>query len=89
MDVEPNHHPAEAIRHQPVRAVLHQRDAAGLEIGGVDRVVDVLVGVEIAEADVVAEAKGEVLQARRRIEAAWCVHRLISVISVLVTSQLF
>jgi hypothetical protein len=48
----------------------------------------VLIGVEIAEADVVAEAKRIVLQARRRIEAAWCVHRLISVISSLVTAQL-
>ena len=72
----------------PYSGLFEQRDPAGLEIGGEHRVVDVLVRIEIAEADVVAEAMGKVLQARRRIEAAWCVHRLISVISLPVTAQL-
>src|SRR6266478_5871125 len=41
MDVEPYHDPGETLGHQPETAVLHQRDAAGFEIGRIDRVVDI------------------------------------------------
>ena len=59
MDVEPHHDPGEARRHQPETAVFHQRDAAGFEIGRINRVVDVLVGVEIGKAHIVRTAGRE------------------------------
>ena len=60
MDVEPHHDPGRPRRHQPVAAVLHQRDAAGLEIGRIDRVVDVLVGIEVGKPHIVRQAVGEI-----------------------------
>jgi hypothetical protein len=41
-----------------------------------------LIGIEIAKAHIVAQPVREVFQTRRRIEAGWRVHRLISVISI-------
>ena len=46
---------------QPVAAILHQRDATGLEIGRIDRVVDVLIGIEIGKPHIVGEPVGEIL----------------------------
>jgi hypothetical protein len=65
MHIEPDHDPGDAIGHQAVTAVLHQRDAAGFEIGRINRVVDVLVGIEVGEPYIVREPVGEILQARR------------------------
>ena len=56
---------ARPVRHQPVAAVLHQRDAAGFEIGRIDRVVDVLIGIEIGKAHIVGQPVGKIFQARR------------------------
>src|SRR3954466_1371376 len=78
MHVEPDHDPGDAIRHQPVAAVLHQRDAAGFEIGGVNRVVDVLVGIEVGKSDIVRQAIGKILQARGRVGTQGGVHGAIS-----------
>src|ERR1700740_760730 len=81
MHIEPQHDPAQPLRGEPVRAVLYQRDAAGLEIGRRDRDVAVFVGVEIGKTHIVPDAEGKILKPRRRIEMGESVHRLISVIS--------
>jgi hypothetical protein len=44
--------------------VLHQRDAAGFEIAGIDRVVDVLVRIEIGVANIVRDPMRKIFQAR-------------------------
>ena len=64
MDVEPHHDPGQALGHQAETAVLHQGYAAGFEIGRVNRVVDVLIGIEIGKAHIVGEPVGEIFQAR-------------------------
>ena len=50
---------------KPKTAVLHQRDAAGFEIGRINRVVDVLVGIEVGETHIIREPVGKILQQRR------------------------
>ena len=60
--------------HQPVTAVLHQRDAAGFEIGRIHRIVDVLVGVEVGEPHIVRQPIGKIFQARRWIGTGGCIH---------------
>src|SRR5450631_821439 len=74
MDVEPYHDPGEALGHQPETAVLHQRDAAGFEIGRINRVVDMLIGIEIGKTNVVRQPVGKIFETRGRIEAGRCVH---------------
>ena len=66
------------VRHQPVAAVLHQRDAAGFEIGGVNRVVDVLVGIEVGKSHIVRQPIGKILQTRGRVGTQGSVHGAIS-----------
>src|SRR5882757_9480161 len=78
MHVEPDHDPGDALRHQPVTAVLHQRDAAGLEIGRINGIVDVLVGVEVGKTHIVRQAIGKILQTRGRVGAQGSVHGAIS-----------
>src|SRR5213595_3380937 len=78
MDIEAHQHPAEPRRRQSEAAVLDQRHAAGFEIGRICRVVDVLIGVEIGKAHIVCQAVGKIFQARRWIEAGWCIHGTIS-----------
>jgi len=63
VDIEPHQDPGEAIGCQTMAAILHQRDAARLEIGRINRVIDVLIGVEIGKAHIVGEPVGKILQA--------------------------
>src|SRR5438105_3110747 len=54
MDVEPHHDPGEPLRRQSECGVLHQRDAAGFELGLLDmkaHLVDILdkIGGQCAE----------------------------------------
>ena len=49
---------------ESIAAVFHQRHPAGLEIGRINRVVDVLVGVEIGKPHIVGQPVGKILQAR-------------------------
>src|SRR5258707_5419851 len=74
MDIEAHQHPAESWWRQSEAAVLDQRHAAGFEIGRIYGVVDVLIGVEIGKAHIVGQAVGKIFQARRWMEAGWCVH---------------
>ena len=78
MHVEPHHDPGQAQRHQSVAAVLHQSHAAGFEIGRIDRVVDVLIGIEIGEPHIVGQPVGEVFQARRRFGTQGGIHGAVS-----------
>src|SRR5215207_4870159 len=78
MDIDPHHDPAQPLWHQPAAAVLHQRDAAGFEIGGINRVVDVLVGIEVGKSYVVRQAIGKIFQTRGRVGTQGGVHGLIS-----------
>jgi hypothetical protein len=61
---EPDHDPGQALRLQPVAAVFHQRDAAGFEIGRIDRVVDMLIGIEIAKTHIVHQPVGKIVELR-------------------------
>src|SRR6476661_6482452 len=78
MDIEAHQHPAEPRRGQSEAAVFHQRDAAGFEIGRINRVVDVLVWVKIGKAHIVGQAVGKILQARHWIGTGWWVHGTVS-----------
>lgn len=42
--------------------MLNQRDAAGFEVGGIDRVVDVIIGIEIDKPDIVRDPNEEILK---------------------------
>src|SRR5882672_6639917 len=78
MHVEPDHDPGDAVRHQPVAAILHQRDAAGFEIGRIDSVIDVLVRVEVGKPHIVRQAIGKIFQTRRGVGTQRGIHGAIS-----------
>src|SRR6476620_7574050 len=78
MDIEAHQHTAEPRRGQSEAAVFHQRDAAGFEIGRINRVVDVLVWIKIGKAHIVGQAVGKILQARHWIETGLWFHGTVS-----------
>src|SRR5262249_33467590 len=67
IDLDAREHGRGTLRLQPLRRMMNDLDPPGLEKGRVDRVVDVILPVDIAIADEVENPRRKRLDRRRRL----------------------